>query len=150
MKSGSFFLLAILTLTVPASAQDWQHCKPEGSYSFTEVKDAVHRVTTSHIITGWDEKTFNRSGDLVPLAIVQTLSDTEMTSPQTLEEVLFILRQPMLALLVVLPRPATASRKSLCSCLSTCTTTQPERCSLAWMKPKSSSCSRNTPSSRLP
>ena len=92
MKARSFSLLATLTLAIAASAQDWQHCKPEGSYSFAEVKDAVRRVTTSHAISGWDVKTFNRSGDLVPLAIVQTLSDTEMTSPQTLEEVLLMLR----------------------------------------------------------
>jgi hypothetical protein len=44
------------------------------------------------MITGWDDKTFNRSGDLVPVAIVQSLSDDEMASPQTLEEVLLILR----------------------------------------------------------
>ena len=92
MKAGRFVLLAILTLTIAASAQDWEHCKPTGSYSFAEVKDAVRRVTTSHMIQGWDVKTFNRSGDLVPLAIVQSLSDDEMTSPQTLEEVLLILR----------------------------------------------------------
>jgi hypothetical protein len=89
MKAGRVVLLAILTLTIAASAQDWEHCKPAGSYSFAEVKNAVRRVTTSHTIEGWDEKTFNRSGDLVPLAIV---SDDEMTSPQTLEEVLLILR----------------------------------------------------------
>jgi len=92
MKAGSFLLLAILTLTVATSAQDWQHCKTVSSYSFAEVKDSVHRVTTSHLIEGLDDKTFNRSGDLVPLAIVQTLSDKEMTSPQTLEWVLLILR----------------------------------------------------------
>jgi hypothetical protein len=92
MKARNFPLLAILTLTVAASAQDWQSCKPNGSYSFTEVKAAVRRVTTSHGISGWDDKTFNRSGDLVPLAIVQSLSDDEMTSPQTLNEVLLILR----------------------------------------------------------
>ena len=92
MKADTFPLLAILTLTIAASAQDWQHCKSEGSYSFAEVKDSVRRVTTSHVITGWDEKAFNRSGDLVPLAIVQTLNDREMTSPETLEEVLLILR----------------------------------------------------------
>jgi hypothetical protein len=84
---------AILFLTIPGSAQDWQHCKPEGSYSFVEVKDAVHRVTTTHAISGWDTKTFNRSGDLVPLAIAQSLSDTDMRTPETLEEVLFILRE---------------------------------------------------------
>jgi hypothetical protein len=92
MKAGRAVLLAILTLTIAASAQDWEHCKPTGSNSFAEVKDAVRHVTTFHMIEGWDEKIFNRSGDLVPLAIIQSLSDDEMTSPQTLEEVLLILR----------------------------------------------------------
>lgn len=92
MDTCRFVLLAILTTATVASAQDWQHCKPTGSYSFAEVKDSVRRVTTSHLISGWDVKTFNRSGDLVPLAIVQTLSDDEMVAPQTMEEVLLILR----------------------------------------------------------
>jgi hypothetical protein len=93
MKTVAAALLSILLLAFTAFAQDWQTCKPAGAYSFAEVKDAVHRVTTSHAIEGWDMKTFNRSGDLVPLAIVQTLSDEEMTSPETLEEVLLILRE---------------------------------------------------------
>jgi len=92
MNAYRFVLLTILTTTAAASAQDWQHCKPAGSYSFAEVKDAVRRVTTSHMIEGWDDKIFNRSGDLVPVAIIQSLSDDEMTSSQTLEEVLLILR----------------------------------------------------------
>jgi hypothetical protein len=93
MKAGRFLLLTILALTITASAQDWQHCKPDGSYSFAEVKDSVRSVTTTHTIKGSDVKAFNRSGDLVPFAIVQTLDDREMTAPQTLEEVLMILRE---------------------------------------------------------
>ena len=92
MKARHVLPLAILPLIIAASAQDWQHCKPDGSYSFAEVKDSVRRVVTSHIYTGWDEKAFNRSGDLVSLALVQTLTDKEMISPKTLEEVLSILR----------------------------------------------------------
>src|SRR5262249_3389652 len=117
MNVGHRVFAAILFLTIPGSAQDWQHCKPEGSYSFADVKDAVRRVTTTHGISGWDTKTFNRSGDLVPLAIIQTLSDAEMTAPQPLEEVFLILpdafacssrcvtspddRQPRIALLLL-------------------------------------------------
>jgi hypothetical protein len=92
MKAGRFLLLTILAPTITASAQDWQHCKPDGSYSFAELKDSVRRVTTNRAYSGSDEKMFSRSGDLVPLAIVQTLDDTEMTSPQTLELVLLMLR----------------------------------------------------------
>lgn len=91
MRIGCLFV-CIAFLSPAASPQGWQNCKPDGSYSFAEVKAAVRRVTTSHGISGWDDKTFNRSGDLVPLAIVQSLSDHEMTSPQTLNEVLLILR----------------------------------------------------------
>jgi hypothetical protein len=92
MRARFLLTLAIFPLTIPAPAQDWQHCKPEGSYSFTEVKEAVRRVTTSHIYFSWDEKMFSRSGDLASVAIVQTLTDKEMTSPKTLESVLGILR----------------------------------------------------------
>jgi hypothetical protein len=42
--------------------------------------------------TGWDEKTFNRPGDLVSVAILATLNDSEMTSPETVRDVLTILR----------------------------------------------------------
>lgn len=93
MHIGHLLLVAMLPATISASAQDWQHCKPDGSYSFTEVKDTNRRVTTSHIVTSWDDKAFNRSGDLVSLAIVQTLTDKEMTSPRTLQEVLSIIRE---------------------------------------------------------
>ncbi len=93
MNIGYLLLVVMLPLTISGSAQDWQHCKPDGSYSFAEVKDAVRRVMTSHIVTTWDEKVFNRSGDLVSLAIVQTLADKEMISPQTLERVLSIIRE---------------------------------------------------------
>src|SRR6266404_6756820 len=92
MKARYLLPLAIVLLTIATPAQDWQHCKPDGSYSFAEVKASVQRVVTSHIYTGWDEKAFNRAGDLVSVAIAQTLTDKEMASPKTLEEVLSILR----------------------------------------------------------
>ena len=68
------------------------HCHPNGSYSFKQVKESVRGVTTQHIHTGWDEKAFNRAGDLVSVAILQTLDDSEMTSSQSLGEVLSIIR----------------------------------------------------------
>jgi len=79
---GHLLLVAMLPATISASAQDWQHCKPDGSYSFTEVKDTV-RMTTSHIVTSWDDKAFNRSGDLVSLAIVQSLPKKKNVSQVT-------------------------------------------------------------------
>ena len=90
MKARHLLPLVILRLIIAASAQDWENCKPDGSYSFAEVKASVCRVTTSHMYTGRDDKAFNRSGDLVSL--VQTLTDKKMTSSETLPEVLLILR----------------------------------------------------------
>ena len=98
MKTTLVFIGLVLLGTAMAQqheqsvGQSWQYCKPDGGYSFAEVKAAVRRVTTSHAYSGWDVKTFNRSGDLVSFAILQTLTDKEMASPQTLQEVLLILR----------------------------------------------------------
>ncbi|MGH9547094.1 MAG: hypothetical protein ACRD23_17955 [Terriglobales bacterium] len=78
--------------TLAASAQDWQACKPRGDYSFNDVKAAVHRVTSSRIYSSWDEKTFNRSGDLVAVAVLKTLDDSEMASSENAKDVLLILR----------------------------------------------------------
>ena len=72
---------------------DWQDCKTDTSYSFKEVKGSVHRVATSRMYTGGDEKTLIRSGDLVSVAIFQSLNDSEMNSPETLEFVLWILHE---------------------------------------------------------
>jgi hypothetical protein len=87
-KPFLFVFLAILT----AKAQDWQVCKPEGDYSFNDVKAAVQRVTSSRMYSGWDEKTFNRSGDLVAVAVLKTLDDTDMASSEHAKDVLIILR----------------------------------------------------------
>jgi len=92
MKSGALVLLTVFIIALLASGQDSQDCKPSSSYSFKQVKDAVHRVTTTHIYHGWDDKVFNRSGDLVSVAILQTLDDGEMMSSRTLGEVLSIIR----------------------------------------------------------
>jgi hypothetical protein len=78
------------TLTV--LAQDWQACKPEGDYSFKDVKAAVQRVTSSQIYSSWDEKMFYRSGDLVAVAVLKTLDDAEMASSEHAKDVLQILR----------------------------------------------------------
>lgn len=89
MKTTCVLVLAIMFGTVVASAQD---CKPDGSASLSRLKDAVRRVATSHIYTGWDEKAFNRSGDMAAVAIVKTIPENEMSKPETVKEVLSILR----------------------------------------------------------
>ena len=85
-------LMIVFLGTLTATAQDWQACKPEGDYSFNDVKAAVHRVTSSRMYSGWDQKTFNRSGDLVAVAVLRTLDDSEMASPESANFVLFIVR----------------------------------------------------------
>ena len=87
---GSF--VWVLFLVLAASAQDWQTCKPQGDSSFNKVKAAVYRVTSSGMWQGWDTKTFARSGDLVAVAVLKTLDDTEMGSEEHAKEVLEILR----------------------------------------------------------
>ena len=89
MKTAHVLLPVILLVALVASAQD---CKPDDFSSFAEVKDAVRRFTTEHIYTGWDDKAFGRSGDMAAVAIVRVIPDSEMTSPDTLKEVLSILR----------------------------------------------------------
>jgi hypothetical protein len=89
---GHYILVPVFLAVLAASAQDWQACKPQGDYSFNDVKAAVRRVTSSRIYSSWDEKTFNRSGDLVAVAILKTLDDSEMASSKTAKDVLLILR----------------------------------------------------------
>ncbi len=91
MRNRCLFV-CVTFLTLAASAQDWQSYKPEGDYSFNDVKAAVHRVTSSRMYSGWDEKTFNRSGDLVAVAVLKTLDDSEMASPERVNFVLLIVR----------------------------------------------------------
>jgi len=85
-------LMFVFLGSLAAAAQDWQGCKPEGDYSFNDVKAAVHRVTGSRMYSGWDEKTFKRSGDLVAVAVLKTLDDSEMASPESMKFVLLIVR----------------------------------------------------------
>jgi hypothetical protein len=75
-----------------APAQDWQACRPEGDYSYNDVKAAVYRVTSSRMYSGWDEKTFNRSGDLVAVAVLKMLDDSEIGSSEHAKDILLILR----------------------------------------------------------
>ncbi|HEY6303210.1 MAG TPA: hypothetical protein VIX14_09100 [Terriglobales bacterium] len=91
MRSHCLLTLVFLG-TLAARAQDWQTCKPQGDYSFNDVKGAVHRVTSSRMYSSWDDKTFNRSGDLVAVAVLKTLDDSEMASSENAKDVVRILR----------------------------------------------------------
>jgi hypothetical protein len=93
MKAAYLLLvLAVVLSSLLASGQDWQDCKPDGSSSFKKLKESVRRVATTSTYTGWDDKAFSRSGDLASLAVLQSLSEAEMASPETLKGVLVILR----------------------------------------------------------
>jgi hypothetical protein len=85
-------LMFVFLGSLAAAAQDWQADKLEGDYSFSDVKAAVHRVTSSRMYSGWDEKTFSRSGDLVAVAVLKALDDSEMASPESVKFVLLIVR----------------------------------------------------------
>jgi hypothetical protein len=91
MKPANLLLLfAMLFVSALASGQDWRDCKPEGDYSFNNVKTGVRRVMTG-MYFGSDEKAFSRSGDFVAVVILQTLDDSEMAAPGGAKNVLNIL-----------------------------------------------------------
>jgi len=85
--------VCLLFLAIASPAQDWQECKPKGDYSFNELKAAVRRVTSSGMYSGWDEKIFNRSGDLAAVAVLKMLDDGEMTSTESVKWVLMVVRE---------------------------------------------------------
>jgi hypothetical protein len=85
------FLLALLLLG--ATFMFGQDCTADGSASSTQLRHLVRSVATNHVVMSFDEKAFNRAGDLIAVAIVQTIPDSEMTSPQTLKAVLSMLRE---------------------------------------------------------
>ena len=91
MRAAQLLLIVMLVVSSLAAGQDWQAYKPEGDYSFNQVKDAVRRVTGTGTYTGWDDKAFSRYGDLVAVAILETLEDSEMASPEGAKSVLIIL-----------------------------------------------------------
>ena len=90
--SRQYLFVFVVLVTLAASAQDWQACKPEGDYSFNDLKAAVYRVTSTRMYSSWDEKTFYRSGDLVAVAVLKTLDDSEMASSENAKDVVRILR----------------------------------------------------------
>lgn len=91
MKSWFLLAPAILLVNLGTSGQDWQHCQSEAAGSFQQVKEAVHRVMSMHVLTGFDEKSFGRFGDMTSVAVLQSLNEDEMTNPQTLRYVLVII-----------------------------------------------------------
>ena len=85
------FLLALVLLG--ATIVFGQDCTTDGSASSAQLRQSVRSVATNHVVTSFDEKAFNRAGDQIAPAIVQTIPDSEITSPQTLNAVLSMLRE---------------------------------------------------------
>ena len=81
----------IALLALVASGQDLQDCKPEVGVSFNEMKDSVRRTMTTRMHTSWEEKQFGRFGDIVAVAVLQTVDDSEMAEPGKAKDVLAIL-----------------------------------------------------------
>jgi hypothetical protein len=76
---------AILSMSLFTSGQDWHHCQSDAG-SFQQLKDSVHEVTTMHLYSGWAEKDFRRFGDMTSVALLQSLSYDDMTSPKDVEK----------------------------------------------------------------
>ncbi len=93
MNRVNCVVCAILLTSGAVFAQSWQDCGAPTSYPFTQIKAAVKRVTSSGPITSWDEKIFNRSGDLTAVAILQALDDSQLYDPKSLELILFVLQE---------------------------------------------------------
>ena len=91
MRTRLWLAPAILSTSLFTSGQDWQHCQSDAG-SFQQLKNSVHSVTNMHGYSGWDEKAFSRFGDMTSVALLQSLSYDEMTAPQTLRDVLLIIR----------------------------------------------------------
>ena len=94
MKTAHLPVVAILLFVVVAFGQD----SKSGECELLQLKESVHRITTQHMYFGSDEKAFFRSGDLVAVAIVKGIPESELTSPATVKEILGFSIPPCLSL----------------------------------------------------
>jgi hypothetical protein len=85
--------LCFLVFLFGAIAVSGQDSKPDDFVMFDRVKDAVRRTILESTETGWDLKILGRSGDLVAIAIVKTIPESELLSPSKLKWVLGVLRE---------------------------------------------------------
>jgi|SRR5215469_14960208 len=89
MKNHLFTVAITLFLTTVTLAQE---CSPSTD-TLAALKHTVHSIVKGGEVAGYDIKRFWRSGDMVAVAILQTLSDSEMATPDTARQVLSILRE---------------------------------------------------------
>jgi hypothetical protein len=83
--------LSFLVFLFGAVAVSGGDSKPNDFAEFNQVKDAVRRVILENIEMGWDDKILGRSGDLVAIAIVKTIPESELSSPSKIGGILGIL-----------------------------------------------------------
>jgi len=83
--------LSFLVFLFGAMAVSGQDSKPDEFAQFNQVKDAVRRMVLENTDTGWDSKIVGRSGDLVALAIVKTMPESQLSSPTNLKGILAVL-----------------------------------------------------------
>jgi len=80
-----------LVIVLAAMAACGQDCKPDDSASFARVKEVVGTITSGQLYTSWDEKVLYRAGDLTAIAIIKTMPDDVIISPETAKSVLLVL-----------------------------------------------------------
>jgi hypothetical protein len=85
--------LSFLVFIFGAIALSGQDSKPDDFAGFNQVKDAVRRMVLENTDTGWDLKILNRSGDLVAIAIVKTIPESELSSSTKLRGILAVLHE---------------------------------------------------------
>ena len=85
--------LSFLVFLFGAIAVFGQDIKPDEFARFNQVKDAVRRIILENTEMSWDLKTLGRSGDLVALAIVKTMPESQLLSPTKLTGILAVLHE---------------------------------------------------------
>ena len=88
MKAACLLSTLLIFGSIASSGQD---CKSEEPDSLPYLKGAIQRVKDGPFLS-FDDKAFNRSGDLAAVAILKTIPESEMASPATVKTVLLIIR----------------------------------------------------------
>jgi hypothetical protein len=84
--------LSFLVFLFGAIAVSGQDTKLDDFALFDNVKDTVRRNISQGIAFGFDVKVLHRSGDVVAIAIVKTIPESELTSPTKMKRILGSLR----------------------------------------------------------
>jgi len=85
-------LMLTLVLMLSSQAALAADCEPGDLSSFNEVQRTVGRVLSFHGYSGWDEKALIRAGDLAAIAVMKTVTVSEMASPERTRDILLVLQ----------------------------------------------------------